>query len=410
MDKVPPLLAPEVAAAVLAIVRRHLPQQDSDKETSIARLEDLGGSARSKVYRFLAVRAGRSWSMVLKAPVERAVAAGPEWTDRTARLGNEVATLRFLGEELGGAEAGRMVVPRLVGADLEAGLIVLEEIAPIRGRLDGLMWGKIKAQGGVMAAVQQLAGVALARIHGASAGAERLKRYAAVRDATGCKSKPAPDAAASVAGLTEMADGLQLAYNRDAFAREMQTCFVSSFASDGDFSSLIHADLCPDNVMVLNKRGEVCVLDFEFSRPGNALMDVSFVRLGFPTCWCAGPLARPIVRAAERAYRAAVVEAMPAVRDTQKWRLAMAQCCALWTWGFVRSSLAKDTLASDAPMSRKNPASPTRRQMIMFRLQVTAKALGKAGESLRNVHEATVALRAKLAALWPDLPPPTLIN
>ena len=106
-----PSLSPDVTAAVLAIVRRHLPQHDSDKETSIARLEDLGGSARSKVYRFLAVRAGRSWSMVLKAPVER-VAVSPEWTDRTARLGNEVASLRFLAEELGGAEHGRLLEPR----------------------------------------------------------------------------------------------------------------------------------------------------------------------------------------------------------------------------------------------------------------------------------------------------------
>ncbi len=394
----------EVAVAVLAMVVPHLPIDESERETSLARFEDLGGSARSRVTRFLAVRGGRSWSFVLKAPVERGDGTA-EWTDRTGRLGNEVAALSFLEAELGVEELKkRGVVARMVGANVALGIIVLEEIAPVRGRLDGLLRGEFKVQGGSAEAVLRLA-LALAHIHGASAGCERLQRYQRIRDATGCKSKAPPDAAASVAALVGMANQLGLRYDCESFARQMQSCFESSFAADGDFSSLIHADLCPDNVMVLNKRGDVCVLDFEFCRPGNSLMDVSFLRLGFPTCWCAGPLSRATVRAAERAYRAAGSVAIPAVADKSKWRMAMAQCSALWTWGFVRGSLAKDIMAADVPMSRKNADSPTRRQMMLFRLRVASKALAKAGEEMRSVSEATAALRDLFEAMWPNLKP-----
>jgi hypothetical protein len=384
-------------AAVLDIVKLYVPSEE--RELGLGKWEDLGGSARSRVLRFIAVRAGRSWTFVLKAPVER-TALAKEWTDRAGRLGNEVAALRFLQSELS-VEEGRCVVAKMVGANLQLGLIVLEEIAPTRGRLDGLLWGKFKVQGGVAAAVEKLA-LALAQIHSASAGTEQLKKYGVFRESTGCEQKAAPDSS-SVLGLVKMAQTLNVELrNEDAVVQELRDCFSESFSAHGEFAALIHADLCPDNCMVLNKRGDICILDFEFSRPGNAIMDVAFLRLGFPTCWCAGRLSRAVVRASEKAYRANV--AIEAVRHNIKWRLAMAQCCALWTWGFVRSSIDKGSLEADAPMSKKIVGSPTRRQMILFRLSVTVKALSKT--NLHALHDATTALWNVCKEKWPDVKEP----
>jgi Ser/Thr protein kinase RdoA (MazF antagonist) len=396
---------PSVEASVLDIVKCYLSNKNEDKQLSLGKWEDLGGSARSRVLRFIAVRAGRSWTFVLKAPVERAEQS-KEWTDRAGRLGNEVAALRFLQNELGGMTEGRCVVAKMIGSNLEQGLIVLEEIAPVRGRLDGLMWGSFKVQGGVAGAVEKLA-VALAQVHSASAGVEKLRKYSAERDATGCRQKSAPDPVASVAGLIGMAQQLGVEFPsveaESQFQQQLSSCFAESFASDGAFSALIHADLCPDNCMVLNKRGDVCILDFEFCRPGNALMDVSFIRLAFPTCWCAGRLSRQIVRASEKAYRANV--SISAARDRGKWRKAMAQCCALWTWGFVKSSIDKGALEADATMSKIIANSPTRRQMILFRLAVTAKALSKV-EELHALHHATLSLMQTLKIKWPHVKEP----
>jgi tRNA A-37 threonylcarbamoyl transferase component Bud32 len=331
----------------------------------------------------------------LKAPQVVDSTQKKTWTDREGRLGNEVAALQFL------EESAVRCVPRIIGVDLKMGIIVLEEIV-YRGRLDGLLGGSVKVQGGFSTSIEKFA-LALAQIHSATSGAQ-LASYAAAREAIGLANKAPPDAKSVRALLTgvidEIAELKEGELDREGFVREMEAAFRSSFAADGgEFSALIHADLCPDNVLILNKRGDVCILDFEFSRGGNALMDISFLRLGFPTCWCVGMLPRELVKRAEQMYREAVGKTMPEMLDKQKWRNGMAQCCALWTWGFIRSSIEKGVLKEDLPLSKTIEKSPTRRQMILRRLQVTAKAVGKNPE-MKNVYLGTMQLYEALKTRW----------
>ena len=340
---------------------------------------------------------------MLKAPQVVEDPQKKSWTDREGRLGNEVAALNFLEEQLEKTSGGSaLCVPRIIGMDLKMGIIVLEEIV-YRGRLDGLLGGSVKVQGGYASSIEKFA-LALAKIHRATAG-KNLQLYASQRESIGLASKAPPDSKSVEALLTGVVDQIGMEegqLNRQGFVQEMEAAFRSSFATDGEFSALIHADLCPDNVLILNKRGDVCILDFEFSRAGNALMDISFLRLGFPTCWCVGMLPREMVKRAERLYRDAVGDVISAVLDKEKWRCGIAQCCALWTWGFVRSSIEKGVLTEDLPLSKKIEKSPTRRQMILRRLEITAKAVKKHPD-MSNVYKATTLVYETLEKKWKGL-------
>ncbi len=372
----------------------------------VSRFEDLGGSTRSRVYRFIAVRDQRAFSFVLKAPLER---EGEQWTDRAGRLGNEVAALSFLNQRL--PSSSRSIVPVLAGVNLERGILVQEEISPIRGRLDRILEGSSKVPGGISRALMNMAR-SLATIHAASSSQQAKQAYEECRLRTKLPSKPAPNAASNVSAMMgcfarfvpKLADLMMVQgegpVEETPFFKQMEKAFCESFRSDGPMSALIHADLCPDNVMVLNKKADVCILDFEFSRMGNAAMDISFLRLGFPTCCCVGRLGRSVLRGAEQLYRQTAFEqGMEEVKKKDVWRKAMAESCALWTWGFIRSSLEKGVAEKDLIMSKKMECSPTRRQMIVYRLQVAAKALKKHPE-MQEVYQITEKASELFKQMW----------
>jgi hypothetical protein len=67
--------------------------------------------------------------------------------------------------------------------------------------------------------------------------------------------------------------------------------------------SLLHGDPCPDN-LVMTAAG-IRFLDLEQAALGNGLVELAYLRMGFPTCWCVTSVAGPLLRAAEQTYRAA---------------------------------------------------------------------------------------------------------
>lgn len=360
-------------ACVCALIRQSW-NVPGDEKLSVGQLQRLGGSARSRVWRVTAARGRdgeRSKDFIVKAPES----VDNEQTDRQGRLGNEWAALSVLEARLG-AERSRSMSPRLLAADLDVGVLLLEDLSPLRGCLDDLLTAKIKVQGGLATSILKLAHV-LAQIHGRCH--VRCADYLEVRSSCGLPLKPPPDPVKSVSALGILAEsilGTEMERDRSAFEAEMQRAFLSSFSQEGDFATLIHGDLCPTNCAILNKVGDVAVLDFEFARLGNALMDASIFRLGFPTSPCSGQLPRALVRAAENLYRSEAARlGMVGVADREKWRRAMAECVALWTWGFLRSSFEKGVMEKDISMGRK--VTCTRRQMIVVRLKTCIKSLEK---------------------------------
>lgn len=104
------------------------------------------------------------------------------------------------------------------------------------------------------------------------------------------------------------------------------------------------------------------------------------------------------MREAEQVYRKqAAASGMVAASDRGPWREAMGQCCALWTWGFLRASIERKVLEVDSPMGKHVLAS--RRQILMFRLRVTVKVLRK-HPGMRVVFETTQSVLDELVRLW----------
>jgi hypothetical protein len=88
----------------------------------------------------------------------------------------------------------------------------------------------------------------------------------------------------------------------------------------------VHGDPCPDNALRVGDR--VRLLDFERSRWGNGLNDVLHLRLGQPTCWCAGTVPPELFQRVEGRHRAALAEQIPAFRDDATYAAALTEVVA----------------------------------------------------------------------------------
>lgn len=68
-------------------------------------------------------------------------------------------------------------------------------------------------------------------------------------------------------------------------------------------NALLHGDPCPGND--LHTTGGVRFIDFEQAAWGSGLMELAYLRIGFPTCWCVTASSEALLHRAEDAYRTA---------------------------------------------------------------------------------------------------------
>jgi hypothetical protein len=122
---------------------------------------------------------------------------------------------------------------------------------------------------------------------------------------------------------------------------------ASRLHSPGPWQALVHGDPCPDNVL-LAADGTAKLIDFEFARPGHALLDAAYWRMGFPTCWCAGRVPDALSRQLDDAYRIALAEAVPAAADVwlEDLRGRWAGCSPLALYPAFTIPVAGDDAAS----------------------------------------------------------------
>jgi thiamine kinase-like enzyme len=57
---------------------------------------------------------------------------------------------------------------------------------------------------------------------------------------------------------------------------------IQECLSPGAFYVLTHGDICPDNVFDQEDQDELQLIDFEWVRPGSALLDATYFRMNFP--------------------------------------------------------------------------------------------------------------------------------
>lgn len=171
--------------------------------------------------------------------------------------------------------------------------------------------------------------------------------------------------------FTILAEFVELAAG---FAAEV-AAVLTAVTSPGPFFTFIHGDPCPDNWFRLPDR--LYLIDFEQAHFGHALRDAVYLRMNFPSCWCANRLPPGLISELEATYRTAYARSCPQVLDDALFVTEMTNCCAFWllesfrwlvpsilekdnTWGIatVRARLFAhlDSFITMAQQSRHLPA------------------------------------------------------
>ncbi|MGW2149046.1 hypothetical protein ACWCOT_32430 [Nonomuraea bangladeshensis] len=294
--------------------------------------------------------------------------------DDGRRTRTEVAALRFLADDL-----GLGLAPRVLAADLDGGLVVLEDLSP-RTPLDGLL----HADGPAPHAVR-LAAFGRARGTLSAATAGRAAAYYARRAALGPVS-PAEDRAGHLAGHHER--GLRASADFGApvagRAADELAAAVAELREPGPFLALSNGDPESNNVLV-HAAGEpdARLIDFEFAGYTHCLHDAVCLHVPGPG-WLSvadpGPAA---------AYRRALAAGVPEAEDDHRYGFGLAAAC-LW-YALVR--------AERLPALDARPPGDDSRAQLVATLEAAAGVAKGALPHLAGWADRTAGL---LRRRWPD--------
>lgn len=308
------------------------------------------------------------------------------------RRGSEAQADRAFGIELAALEylsaMPEPVAPRLLGADAEAGILLMEDLGRGRSLADSLLAGSAEAAQRVQADL-----VAYARALGAlhAWSRERPAGYAALR------ARHAPGAALAPAWLGAVGRGqagflavaARLGLPTAGVEDELKT--ITDITNGVAFPGLVHGDVCPDNVRM--RRGECLIFDFESSGWGPVTLDAAYLLAPFPSCWCFGRLPAGAAAPALDAYRARVGEA--GIELGPDWDAAMAAAMAVWV--IARGKALREALAEDDPWG-----TTTMRPRLLAWLRSFAAAAGRAG-TLPRLRTLATDLEEALSQRWPQV-------
>lgn len=292
-------------------------------------------------------------------------------------FGIELAALEYL------SAMPEPVAPRLLGADAEAGILLMEDLGPGRSLADSLLTGsRAAAQADLLAYAR-----ALGALHAWSR--DRPAGFAALRarHAPGAAPEPAwvgavgrgrEDFLAAAAGLGLATAGVEA---------EIQT--ISTMTNGVAYPGLVHGDACPDNMRMLG--GECRIFDFESSGWGPVTLDAAYLLAPFPSCWCFGRLPAGAADAALDAYRARVGEA--GIELGPDWDAAMAAAVAVWV--IARGRALREALSDDDTWG-----TTTIRPRLLAWLRSFAAAAGRAG-TLPRLRALAAGMDEVLSRRWP---------
>ena len=320
------------------------------------RLRRIASSPRSRVWR----------AEVAATPVViKQIVGGPDAAHRYAR---EVAALRLAAQ----ADHDLPVAPGLIATDPNSRTIVLERLAHDR-----------PAEGW-----QVEYAAALARLHAVGRRAES--------SALPTWSGPTE---ADVGAFVALAQMLEVPVPSRVIG---QLDELVSRLSQTTQRSLLHGDPCPDNT--LHTREGVRFVDFESAAIGDGLVELAYLRIGFPTCWCVTSTSEPLLLRAELAYQAA-------------WRIAtgaeprtdLTDACAGWLLraDALVERVERDTTDHFARMADADWrwGTVTARERFAYRLGVVA-GLTTGDPEHSELGALTAAMHASMCERWPGLRPP----
>jgi Ser/Thr protein kinase RdoA (MazF antagonist) len=291
-------------------------------------------------------------------------------------FGIELASLTFLGG------MPDPVAPRLLGADVTAGILIMEELPPGRSLAHSLLGGD---RDGAMADLISYA-TALGSLHAWSIGcadefARARARYSPSADprpwwVDGSRRALFLRIAAELGAATDGADA-----EIDAIVRIL---------GGERHRSFVHGDLCPDNVRLSG--GGIHIFDFEHSSIGSPALDAAYLLAPFPSCWCFASVPESISAPAMNAYLAALTAGGVETTDELQRELA----AALAGWVVARGSMIERALKRDEQWG-----TTTMRPRLMAwteRFVAIAAATG----TFPGLRAIAGRLNNRFQSLWPD--------
>jgi Ser/Thr protein kinase RdoA (MazF antagonist) len=341
-------------------------------ETRGERTEVLAAEAiwdRSHVVR---LRLGTGQSVVLKRREEH------DGGEEAAGFGIELAALEYLNA------MPVPVAPRLLGADPDAGILLMEDLGPGASLADSLLTGgREQAQADLISYAR-----ALGSLHSWSmTRPDELARLRA-RYVPGATISPIWTGAIEAGQDGFLAAAAALGLPADGARKEIDE--LGAMLTAGGYLGLVHGDACPDNVRLLD--GSCRIFDFEHSGWGPVVFDAAHLLAPFPTCWCFASLPAEAAAPAIAAYRARLHTS--GIDLGPDWDAAMA--AALAGWIIVRGDAV-------ARLADKDPqwGTTTMRPRLLTWLGSFIEAAARA-DVLTGLRAFAGALYGELTLRWPE--------
>ncbi len=318
--------------------------------------------------------AGDDRTVVLKRPRE------DNFGDRTRGFDAELAALEFLNP------METPVAPRLLGADVGAGILIMEDLGPGSSLADSLLGSdRGRAEADLIGYAR-----ALAAMHAWSVGRSGEYGELRARLAGSASVEIAPDWMHAITRSKErfLAMAAQLGLATDGADREIDT-LVTLLAGAG-YVGLVHSDLCPDNTHIAD--GSCRIIDFETSGWGPIALDAAYLLAPFPSCWCFARLPAETAAPALLAYQD---EAAKAGLDLgPDWETALT--AALAGWVVARGARIGRALEED-----RNWGTTTIRPRLLTWLHSFIEAASRTG-ALPRLLVLAETIREQLLLRWPD--------
>jgi Ser/Thr protein kinase RdoA (MazF antagonist) len=302
---------------------------------------------------------------------------GADEGDRS-RFGLELTVLEYLNA------MPVPVAPRLLGADVEAGIMLMEDLGPGPSLAGALLTGeRERAQAGLIAYAR-----ALASMHAWSIGRRAELADLQARYAPGADAGPAWMRAVRRRKDPFLGAATTLGLAVDGVEDEMGE--VTDLLSETGYLGLVHGDACPDNTRLAD--GTCRIFDFEVSGWGPVVLDAAYLVAPFPSCWCFANLPGEVGTPAIDAYRACLEAA--GIDLGTDWDAAMTAALAGWIvargWMIVKSLEEDDRWGTT-----------TMRPRLLEWLRNFVAAAGGTGILLR-LRALARAMHDELAARWPE--------
>jgi Ser/Thr protein kinase RdoA (MazF antagonist) len=302
-------------------------------------------------------------------------------------FGIELATLEYLNA------MPVPVAPRLLGADTEAGIVLIEDLGRGPSLADSMLTGQYdQAHADLIAYARALGSLhAWSRSRGAALAALRA-RYA-----PGAALEPAWMGAIERGREAFLGVAAALGLATDGAGDEISglgALMSGSGPGGSGYLGLVHGDACPDNVRLTG--GDCLIFDFETSGWGPVVLDAAYLLAPFPSCWCFGALPAAVAVPAMDAYRAQVRTA--GIELGPDWDGAMAAAVAGWI-------IARGTVLTGALDEDSRWGTTGIRPRLLAWLRSFTGAAGQA-DVLPRLRTLAAELDEVLSRRWPQAPVP----